>query len=266
MDPSPTALERYRALISELGKLDGAVVAYSGGVDSSVLARAAYDALGNRMLAVLATSPLLPATEAIAAVRLAEEEGFPLMVTEHSGFEDPSVRENRTDRCYHCKAALARSLRVIADERGFEAVLHGENADDLDSTDRPGAIAAREVGVLSPLADAGLTKTHVRTIARAIDLANADKPATPCLATRIRTDQPLAGSMLARVERVEDELREAFGFSVLRVRVDGATGRVQVGTDEVPLSLANRLEIERILINHGFRSAHVDADGYRSGS
>lgn len=259
-------MDRYRTLVADLESLDGAVVAFSGGVDSSVLARAAHDALGDRMLAVLATSALLPATEAIAAVKLAEENDFPLLVTDHSGFDESKVRENRADRCYHCKAALAKSLREVADARGFEAVLHGENADDLKRVDRPGAIAAREAGVLSPLADGGFTKADVRAIARALGLANADKPATPCLATRIRTGQPLAGGMLARIERVEDELRAAFGFRALRVRVDGATGRVEVGADEVPLALANRLEIERTLINHGFRSAHVDAEGYRSGA
>lgn len=266
MEHPLTPLLRYAALVDGLTAFDGAVVAYSGGVDSTLVARAAHDALGDRMIAILATSPLLPQVERDAAESVARDQGFGLLVIEHPGYQEPMLRENGADRCGACKHALAERLRAVADERGFEAVLHGENADDARRTDRPGAAAAAALGVVSPLVDARLAKADVRAIARAIGLPNADKPSTPCLATRVRTGRPIAEGLLKRIELAEDLLGRSFGFRVLRVRVDGATARVEVGEDEVPRALENALEIERVLLGLGFRAAHIDPHGYRTAS
>lgn len=252
-------------LVERLSREDGLVVAYSGGVDSSVVATAARRALGNRMIAVLAVSPLLPEEEVLSARRVASEAGFPLLEVAHPGLEHPLVFSNTRDRCYACKSSLMPALREVAVARGFSAIAHGENADDR-SAHRPGSRAAEEAGVLSPLADLGLSKADVRALARALGLSNAEKPSTPCLATRFPYDTPIDPDSLRRVENAETALREQFGLTVFRVRSEGDRARLEVDVPEIDEALRRSEDIVASLLESGFSEAEVDPAGYRSGS
>lgn len=252
-------------LIERLSRENGLVVAYSGGVDSSVVALAARRALGERMVAVLAVSPLLPEAEVIGARRVASEAGFPLVEVAHPGLNHPLVSGNSRERCYACKISLMPALLEIAESRGFGAIAHGENADDR-SAHRPGSRAAEEAGVLSPLADLGLAKADVRALARILGLPNAEKPSTPCLATRFPYDTHIDPDSLRRVEDAETNLRERFGLRIFRVRSEGDRARLEVDPLELEGALNHAEEIVASLLEGGFSEAEVDPAGYRSGS
>src|SRR3954465_3971280 len=244
-------------------------VAFSGGVDSSVLLALATRALGPaRVVALLGVSPSLAADERIAAHEVARAVGVPVMEGTTAEGDDPAYRANGPDRCYFCKNELF--TRISADvvaAHGLSAVAYGENADDVRRPDRPGARAARENGVLSPLADAGLDKAAVRRIARALELPSADKPAAPCLASRIPHFEEVTPHKLAQVDAAEAALRR-LGLADLRVRHHGEVARVEVGVDDVAAVAADPLRqaVVDAVRAAGFRYVALDLAGIQSGS
>ena len=263
-------------LADDVGRLlsdavgDGRVgVAFSGGVDSSVLLALAARALGpSRVVALLGVSPSLAVDERLAAHEVARAVGVPVVEVTTSEGDDAAYRANGPDRCYFCKNELF--TRISADvvaAQGLAAVAYGENADDARRPDRPGAQAAREHGVLTPLADAGLDKTAVRRIARALRLPSADKPAAPCLASRIPHFEEVTPHTLAQVDAAEAALRR-LGLADLRVRHHGEVARVEVPVDDVAAVAAEPLRqaVVDAVRAAGFRYVALDLAGIQSGS
>jgi len=244
-------------------------VAFSGGVDSSVLLALAARALGPaRVVALLGVSPSLAVDERLAAHEVARAVGVPVVEVTTAEGDDEAYRANGPDRCYFCKNELFTriSAEVVA-AHGLTAVAYGENADDSRRPDRPGARAAREHGVLTPLADAGLDKAAVRRIARALALPSADKPAAPCLASRIPHFEEVTPHKLAQVDAAEAALRR-LGLTDLRVRHHGDVARVEVGVDDVPAVATDPLRQAVIdaVRSAGFRYVALDLAGIQSGS
>jgi pyridinium-3,5-biscarboxylic acid mononucleotide sulfurtransferase len=244
-------------------------VAFSGGVDSSALLALAARALGPaRVLAVLGVSPSLAADERAAAHDVATAIGVPLVeVQTHEG-ENPEYRRNGPDRCFFCKQELF--LRIDAElvsAHGLTAVAYGENADDARRPDRPGSRAATDHAVLRPLADAGLDKAAVRRIARALDVPSADKPAAPCLASRIPHFQEVTPEKLAQVDAAESALRR-LGLHELRVRHHGDIARLEVPPAQLVAVAGDPLreEVLRAVRSAGFRFVALDLAGVQSGA
>ncbi|WP_106401511.1 ATP-dependent sacrificial sulfur transferase LarE [Actinocorallia populi] len=264
-DTDAAAADRVAALLDTPGKLG---VAFSGGVDSSVLLALAARALGeDRVIAVLGVSPSLADDERSAAHRVADRLGVRVVEVHTREGDLPAYRANGPDRCFHCKNELFTRISArTAAEHGITALAYGENADDVLRPDRPGSRAAALHGVLRPLADAGLDKTAVRRIATALGLPCADKPAAPCLASRIPHFSEVTPHKLAQIERAERALRE-LGFTDCRVRHHGETARIEIPVDELPL-LAGGLR-ERALAavrEAGFTTVTADLEGIRSGA
>jgi pyridinium-3,5-biscarboxylic acid mononucleotide sulfurtransferase len=244
-------------------------VAYSGGVDSAVLVALAVRTLGaDQVLAVLGVSPSLAAAERTAAHEVAAFIGVPVVeVVTHEG-DRPAYVANGPDRCYHCKDELF--TRIDADlvaRHGLDAVAYGENADDTRRPDRPGSRAATSHGVLRPLAAAGLRKADVRTLARSMRLPCADKPAAPCLASRIPHFSPVDPEKLRQVEEGEAALRR-LGFKDSRVRHHGDIARVELLSADLPRAVSSpiREEINAALRSAGFRFVTIDLAGIQSGA
>jgi len=259
-----TPTEKYALLLDRLRELDNVLVAYSGGVDSTLLAVAAREALEGRSIAVLAVSETYPRSEVEAAQITAAELGLDLMEVETDELTDPLFSANPPDRCYHCKQGLFGLLKEIADARGLAHVADGSNADDV-SDHRPGARAAAELGVVSPLRDVGMTKADIREVSRAKGLPTADKPSMACLASRFPYGTPIDSAGLARVGAAEDALR-ALGLVQTRVRVHGDSARLEVAPEELERAFAMRRDVSAALKGAGFAYASLDLDGYRTGS
>jgi uncharacterized protein len=244
-------------------------VAFSGGVDSSVLLALAARALGpGQIVAVLGVSPSLAADERSAAHDVARFVGVPVVEVATFEGEDPAYRRNDTDRCFHCKNELfTRISAEVLTAHGLSAVAYGENADDAVRPDRPGAAAAAEHGVLRPLAEVGVDKAGVRRIARALGLPSADKPAAPCLASRIPHYQEVTPAKLAQVEAAEAGLR-SLGLEDLRVRHHGDVARVEVTPADLALVVAEPLrdQVVAVVRSAGFRYVALDLAGIQSGS
>ncbi len=259
----PQRLERLRAW---LRPLRGVVVAYSGGVDSSLLLKVAVEELGERALGVIGRSDSYAERELRLALEQARGFGAQVEVVTTGELTDPSFRSNPADRCYFCKRELYRRLQEVARRRGAAAVVDGTIADDLRDH-RPGRRAAAERAVRSPLAELGFTKAEVRAAAASLGLRSWRKPASPCLASRIPYGTEITAEILRRVERAEDLLLE-LGFEVLRVRHHGEVARIEVP----PQDLARLLQPElrrRVLARLkalGYRFVTVDLEGFRSGS
>jgi uncharacterized protein len=249
-----------------LAALPGAVVAYSGGVDSTALLHACQQALGERVVAVTADSPSLPRAELADAQDLARALGVKHVVLPTHELERDAYRANAGDRCYHCKKELfvtvARQRAAIAPAHW--AVVYGAITDDLGDH-RPGQRAAAEHGVLAPLVDAGFGKDDVRRYSRDAGLRTADKPSFACLSSRVPHGTPIDAAVLARIERAEDVLR-AHGFRQFRVRHHDHTARVEVGADELPRAFELREVIGRGLQAAGYTFVALDVFGYRHGA
>ena len=254
---------KERALDDILTTLGSAVVAYSGGVDSTLLAAEAERVLGSDALIVTAVSPSLAARERRAAFDLARGRGWNHIEIETKELARPEYTRNEADRCYWCKTELFEVLAPIAAERGAP-ILVGTNTDDLGDH-RPGLRAAREGNVKAPLVDAGLSKAEVRILSAARGLPTADKPASPCLASRFAYGVEVTIEGLERIDQAEEVVR-GFGLDELRVRDHGDLARIEVPADRIAELVAVRAEVEVALKELGFVYVTVDLTGFRSGA
>lgn len=242
------------------------LVAYSGGVDSAYLLHAAHQVLGTKVRGVLADSPSLPRHEYTAAVTLAQDRGWPLEVIATNELDDPRYAANPLNRCYYCKHELFQRMETYARQHAFTHLAYGENADDAHEL-RPGQQAATEFHVLAPLREAGLTKAQIRGLSRLANLPVHDKPAAPCLSSRITTGLPVTREVLAQVERGEEILHQ-HGFRIARLRHHGSWARVQVSPSEHPRLLTPEMQstLANALGGLGFTHIEFDPEPYRGAS
>lgn len=263
--PFKQKLNQAKNIVKKLGKV---VIAFSGGVDSSLLLKLSLEVLGKEnVLAVIASSPTFPKEELKEAVNLAKNMDAPFLIIETSELKNPEFRKNPPDRCYYCKRELFSSLQKIAAEKGFKKILDGSNADDLKDF-RPGRKAAREFSVGSPLAEAGLRKKEIRELAKLLGLPNHQKPAFACLASRFPYHQPLSLKELKKVAKAESYLR-SLGFSQLRVRHHQETARIEVEEEEILRFLRDsglRKKVSAYFKKLGFTFVALDLEGYQGGS
>ncbi len=259
--PPGDPLER---LTARLRAEQAIVVAFSGGADSALLAYAAARALGTRALAVTAVSPSLAASERAAARAFARRYDLLHLEVRTDEGERPEYAANLADRCFHCKSALFDALAPLAAAMNARVAL-GTNLDDLGDH-RPGQRAAAERGAIAPLVDAGLTKADVRAISRELGLVTADKPAAPCLASRVSYGDPVTPEVLGRIEAAEAALRE-LGFPVCRVRAHarGTLARIEVPRDQIPRVCELRDRVDAAVRGAGFTFCSLDLSGFASG-
>ncbi len=250
----------------DIAQLDSAIVAFSGGVDSSVVAAIAARALGPRALAVTAVSPAVAAGELEGARRVAGAIGITHETVTTSELSREGYRRNAPDRCYHCKSELYDALAAQASRRGYATVLSGANADDAGDW-RPGLRAAAEHGVRHPLLEASVGKEQVRALARRLELPSAEKPATPCLASRVPYGTPVDPATLERIDRAERAVR-ALGFPILRVRHHGDLGKLELPADDLRRALdpEEQSAIAAAIRGAGYARAAIDREPFRSGS
>jgi uncharacterized protein len=255
-------LERLRALFREM---EQALIAYSGGIDSTLVAKVAWDVLGDRALVVTAISPSLLPEDLEDACIQAEEIGIHHELIRTHELENPDYASNPVNRCYFCKSELHDTLKPLALERGYPYVVDGVNADDLKDY-RPGIQAARERGARSPLAEVGITKVEVREIARFLGLSCWDKPAQPCLSSRFPYGEAITITKLHRVGRAEVYLRR-LGLKNLRVRSEGDTARIELPPEQIQqFVLATDLpKLVEVFQSYGFVYVTLDLEGFRSG-
>jgi pyridinium-3,5-biscarboxylic acid mononucleotide sulfurtransferase len=266
MDEAADLETRASALRRRLQSLGRILIAYSGGVDSAYLAWAAYQALGGKMLAIIADSPSLARTQLADAVAFAQEQSIPLEVIATSEFERPEYVRNDSQRCFFCKDELFTLMEKLRAERGFDNIAYGVNLDD-QSDWRPGQRAATAHSVVAPLLDASLGKDDIRTLARQAGLRIWDKPASACLSSRIEYGRPVTREALAAVEKGEDALR-ALGFRKFRVRHHGEIVRIEIAREEMEKALNAQMidQMGRLFKGLGFKFVTLDLEGFRSGS
>jgi len=253
------ACEKIKDVARRRGRV---LVAYSGGVDSGLVAKIIYDAIGYSSLAVLADTESLSRWEFREAKAQAEDIGIPLRIVFVSELASVEYRQNPSNRCYFCRASLATVLREIAERERYQVIADGIHTSDLGD-DRPGIQAMNEAGVWHPLLEMGLAKPDVRAIARSFGLSFHDKPSNACLSSRIPHGTPITVEVLRTVEAAEDYLRNR-GFRQVRVRHHGPTARIEVLPEEIPKLQAIHREIEGILRTFGYRETVIDPAGYRA--
>lgn len=262
-----TAQEKYKTLQSDLCKLDRILVAFSGGVDSSFLLKAVRETVGKeKCLAALGVSPSLSKQQREQAHEVAQRVDAELLEVEVYELDDPNYAANQADRCFHCKTHLFKKLRSVGKERGFEHIVCGSNADDR-SDYRPGQQAGENLGVLSPMMDAELTKQEIRQLSRDMDLPTADLPASPCLSSRLAYGLEVTVERLGQVEKAEALLRD-LGFREFRVRHHDKVARIECHPEDLAKLIKDsvRGQIVESLKKWGFQYVTVDLQGFRSGA
>jgi uncharacterized protein len=262
----PETQLKLHTLEAQLRRLGTVMVAYSGGVDSAYLAATAHRVVGDGMLAVLADSPSLARRDMEQALAFAQTIGMPVRVIQTGELDKPDYQRNDANRCFHCKTELFDGMQKLGAELGFVHIAYGMNADDTRDF-RPGQRAAQDHEVLAPLADAGLTKLEVRALAKEAGYSLWDRPAAPCLSSRVEYGRAVTREVLAQVEQAEDSMRR-LGFREFRVRHHGELARVEIARAEMPKALSMEMldAITAALRKAGFQYITLDCAGFRSGS
>jgi len=262
----PATAQKLLALETRLQQLGSLMVAYSGGVDSAFLAATAYRVLGSRMLAVLADSSSLARRDMEQACAFAHSLEMPLHIVATEELDRPEYARNDANRCFHCKDELFAVMGSLGIKLGFTRIAYGMNSDDTRDF-RPGQRAAEEHAVLAPLAEVGLTKLEIRALARAAGYPLWDRPAAPCLSSRVEYGRTVTREVLEQVEKAEESLRQ-MGFRELRVRHHGELARVEIARAELPRALTIDMldAISAALKQAGFQYVTLDCTGFRSGS
>lgn len=257
--------EKFEQLKALFQEMEQALIAYSGGVDSTLVAKIAYDALGDRALAVTAVSPSLLPEELEDAKIQAATIGIPHKLVQTHEMENPNYTSNPVNRCYFCKSELHDTLKPLALQLGYPYVVDGVNADDLHDY-RPGIQAAKERGARSPLAEVGITKVEVRQLSQQLGLPWWDKPAQPCLSSRFPYGEEITVAKLQRVGRGEIFLRK-LGWQNLRVRSEGDTARIELSPEQIK-DFVLKTDLQKVVSafqDFGFLYVTLDLEGYRSG-
>ncbi len=255
--------QKFDAALSQIRLSRGAVVALSAGVDSSLVALLAHKALGDHAVAVTGVSESLPPRELEIAQETAKEIGIKHLVVQTYELQNPEYASNRADRCYYCKDTLYRELRTLANGLGLEEILDGTQVDDLGD-DRPGFRAAQEAGVKSPLLMASFSKAEVRETARVLGLSVWDKPAMPCLSSRINHGEEVTTDKLGMIGQAELYIKELTGVRNLRVRYSNSAARIEVAPEERKLFFDETVidQVDRTLKGLGFMTVTLDLKGY----
>ncbi len=256
--------DKHARLRQIIAGFESAIVAFSAGIDSSLVAFVAHQVLGPRALAITSGSLSLKRADLALARGLAAQWGMAHRVVMTDEIAKADYRANPTNRCFHCKTSLYTLLRDVADKEGYAVLLNGTNRDDLGDH-RPGLIAADDHAVRSPLVEAGFRKADVRVLARQLGLENAEKPQAACLSSRFPYGTAITEALLAQVEQAE-ELLAGMGLTQFRVRHHGDIARLEVMPDDMPLLLQRRLDIESRMKAFGYLYVALDLGGFRSGS
>jgi len=261
-----TAVEKEQNLRRMMREMKRVLVAYSGGVDSAYLALIATQELGENAVCITGISPSVSQMQREEAAKIAESFDFNFQTIETEELENPAYQANPTNRCFHCKTELYGKLSALAKKREIKFVLDGTNTDDLGDY-RPGKIAAQDKGVQSPLIEVGLSKNEIRKLSKSQNLPSWDKPASPCLSSRIAYGVPVTIERLSKVERGEEILR-GLGFREFRVRVHEEIVRLEIAPNEMQLALSLQMteKLADKFRSLGFKYVTLDLHGYRSGS
>ncbi len=260
----PSLEEKYQRLLKIIGEMESAAIAFSGGVDSALLAYAAFQALGNRAVAMTADSPSLKRRELEDALQLVRQIGIKHVLFATQELQDPNYANNPLDRCYFCKTETFTHIDRMARQMGYQMICYGENLDDQGDY-RPGGLAAQEFGVRAPLKEAGLGKAEIRQLSQRFGLPVWDKPAAACLSSRFPYGTQITPQRLAMVECAEDILWE-LGLRDCRVRYHGDLARIEVPPEDMPTVINQAAVIVDGLRKAGFRNITLDLAGYKRGS
>lgn len=260
-------IEKIEKIKKAIKARESAIIAFSGGVDSTALAALAYEVLGDRALAVTLDSPLFPKRQLETAVETACEIGIPHRVLPFSHLSAPYFTANSINRCYFCKKSLLETLTELAEEKGYNVVLEGTNASEIRGENRPGYRAIQEAGdkVFSPFVEFDVTKDEIREIASIHSLSAAHRPSMACLATRFPYGQPITAEALLKIEKAEEYLF-SLGFTQVRVRMHSNLARIEVPTKDFPEILRHSVQIFENFKETGFDYVTLDLEGFRSGS